>query len=188
MPIPKSVQSKIVGNAMKGAFATQENELKARIHVFSAKVYRSLVTEEQEKAMRKLPQGFFQSTRLINVNFLKANDGNWSNRINYILSFEQDVPRPAFLYDNFNIDCEAAKPFIKTVEALQAEKEGIDNKRKALREKITAVVSQARSVRRLVETWPDAAGFIPPDVLAPKKQLPTVLPEGLDEMLKQAKL
>ena len=189
MPIAKNLQESIVTKAMKGAFKTQEDELRERIQTFSAKVYRSLVTEDNEKLARKLPAGFVNMTRGFNVRLKKTNEtGNYNNSIWFTLLFANDVPQPACMYDGIYLDHETSKPFLKTADMLLVEQDGINNKRKALREKIKATVGQAKSVKQLLEMWPDAAEFIPADVLAPKKQLPMVLPEGLSEMLKQAKL
>lgn len=189
MALSQTVVSKIVFNAMKGAFNKNDQELNDKRKAFSLKVYRSLVSEENEKQARKLPTGYIYTARSVEVRVPLKQEPKWSCDYLYLtLIFEADMPIPAFLQYDFTMTPEQAKPFIQQAQMLESEAAGISAKREALRDKVRGIVEQASSIKRLLTIWPEAEAYVPTELLTPQKKLPVALPDSLISELKQAKL
>jgi len=180
--LTNQLRTEIIDSAMVGAFKKErEANKQARIDL-TGRVYRRLVTEEQEKAMKKFPPGFFHSGSGTRYIYIGADDSK-TNR--FTLDFGT-VSRmlPANCQHNFTvIDAKINQQADKITEM----DESIKNRTNELREKISQVVNSVGSVAKLLEVWPEAEPFIPVASAPVKSNLPAVIVKDLMAALMSAK-
>lgn len=183
--LTKALREKIIENAVRGAYQGEDDAIDCRRKAASLTLYRVVVTEEQEKLMKKLPHGFFNleegQTR---VHFLRDDGGR---KASFDADFGNGVRLPANCSGYSRIEVESSE-----TEALFEAIENADNalreKRSSLRTQVSSVVNSASSIPRLIEIWPEGKQFIPEWALVSfqNPNVPAVITSALNSLLAQA--
>lgn len=178
-----SIRKQIAENATADAFKDELDAVQARIHELSMSLYRALVTEEYLALMDQLPQNFFRHEQRLRVEFQQPTGCPLA--VN--LRFEHPVAIPADWYWVANGDSELLSLGVELYDLFEQER-GVIRKRNELKESIRANLEAFGTVKRLLQTWPEMAKFLPAGVSATSesRMLPVVLIDGLNKKLQEA--
>lgn len=179
-----TLRGEILAAAMKGAYDNVKAQIDDKMIEFSERVYRSLVTEEQERAMGRLPHGFFNLSDTKSARIYPS-DGTSSRRYTG-LKFKKERRLPAFCsgYNDVTINDDAIHAAYL---AIEKEYDALKEKREELRVQIAGVLESVNTVQKLLEVWPEAEPFIPEYVFVKKAALPALVTDALNDLLKQAR-
>jgi len=181
--LTQTIRKEILDAAMKNAYLADEKQIDDKMRDLSERIYYALVTPEQEKAMNKLPHGFFNLSSAKSARLRETSNGSYR----YIqLKFAKERRLPAFCSGYNDIDLTDRALYDAYIEIERQEK-ALGEKRQKLETEISAVLSSANTVQKLLDVWPEAKPFIPAYVFAPKAALPAIVTGKLNELLKQAR-
>lgn len=178
-----TIRNQILSAAMKGVYDNVQAQIDTKLVDLSERIYRTLVTEEQERMMNQLPHGFFNLSDAKSASIRASNGGSYRH---LDLKFKQDKRLPAFCsgYNNINISDDVL--YEETLELAKARRE-LNEMREKLRADITAVLNSANTVQKLLEVWPEAKSYIPDYVFTEKASLPAIITDKINEALALAK-
>lgn len=176
------LRANIIDNALVGAFKKErEANRQARIEI-TGDIYRTIVTEEQEKAMKKLPAGFFHTGSDFSHMYLGAEENGKSR---FTLSYGATGRLvPASHYSSYTVIDKKLRDRADKIEAMD---KSINERTDELRDKISQVVASVNTVAKLIEIWPEAEAFIPVASAPAKSNLPAVIVKDLMAALMSAK-
>lgn len=179
--LTKVIRDQIIAAASKDLFTEERDALNKRGNVLADAVFdKHVATPAQYAAMKKLPNGFFNTTGIVRCRLTETNDPD-AYVVRTDLELSQDRLVPAFI-SNYN------SPTFVDPDAY-AEFQAIENARGALEQRCGEIISQigqvvfsANTTKRLLEIWPEGAKFIPAEA-APTSGVPMVLVSGLNAAL-----
>ncbi|MDY7537557.1 Nmad5 family putative nucleotide modification protein [Undibacterium sp. 5I1] len=185
--ITKELFATIVSNAIKGAYQSEFDEITKRQKEITLKVYRLLVTEEQEKAMKKLPHGFFNVTSGRQGIYVSAGRGDDARRTKFSAHFGDGCRMPANS-SGFNSINVTSDEIYKEFEQLKQDESEVRSKVALLEEKVKAIVGSVFTVKKLILVWPEGKVFIPEEALVDRSEnLPALIVDGLNNLLMSAR-
>jgi len=159
-----SLKSKIhtaIENKIRGQ---KFDRLKRKEEILAEVIYNAVVPEQQQIIMGSLPENHYKMTDHILVdNYAAFNAGYFqANR----LSFKEGITKkcPEFMKNKIkDSDFPALRPLMYQLEDLgNSWKELRDTLQKA-RFETQKIMSRVRTVKRLLEEWPECREFIPTD-------------------------
>lgn len=186
--LTNALRDDIRSNALKGALEVERADLRKRLQAIGDAVYRLLVTEEQEKQMKKLPTGFF--TTGDGLHFTPYHDavsmgGAGGRRKDFPLSTDRRMPQ---FFAAYTLPVIVGSELMKEIEAVEKENIRLIDLKDTLKANINGVLNSVGTVARLLIVWPEVAKFLPAYATNPKlTNLPAVMVDELNAMLSAAK-
>lgn len=187
--LSNDLRKEIIDNAMKGAYEEDKKKCDEAARKLADQVYRSFVTAEQEDVMKSLPHGFFNTKEGVRVAFYidLEDERQFRGCISHTLCFSDQKRIPANLsYGHVTV---TNAELYKQAAQLQKMRIEIENKEDYLYEQLKRLLLSAKTVKKLIEIWPEGKGFIPEEALnpAPTSDLPAVIVANVTSLLMQAK-
>jgi hypothetical protein len=186
--ITKELHTMIVNAAINGAYQSERDEVTAMRKEATEVVYRTFVSEEQEKIMKKMPSGFFNVLDGGHSLYIRNDDGSrGAHRTLLMLHFGTGRRVPAF-FPMAHSTLNSTKALI-AFEAIEDTSDAINLKVNELRLQVSNTVSSASTMAKLLMIWPESKAFIPPWALSEKHKetLPAVIIDGLNNLLALAR-
>lgn len=169
----REVSNRVANNAVKKRIEVRRK----REHDFAVKIINSLVTEEQWEKMRELPERFFPLTDHIFASF----DGHYTRVL-----LQEQMRVPVFLTYGAVLSTEGDHPLSKENRKIRLDEHKIEEDRRDVRNTTAAFMRNFRTVKALVEAWPEIQGYLPKLEEAPKN-LPAVQVDHVKEKIACAK-
>lgn len=134
-------------------------------------IYARLISPKTEECMGLMPQEFFM---LDNDLALK-----WGNQT-FDIKISKGRRMPARSYVHFS----ATKAEYDKYQELLERRNALREQAKALEHQISGVFAAAGTWKKLLAAWPEAKEFIIPYMETPLNNLPAVIPQELNKVLK----
>lgn len=182
--LTQTLREQIEQVATKGAYDALQKEIDAKRVALSERIYRSVVSEEQERIMKRLPAGFFNVASARQATVRPANGQKY---LHLDLKFTNERRLPAFCsgYNRLEIHNDE---LYEAADSIKNDEAALSQKRDELTQQVRNVLNSANTVQKLLEIWPESESFIPKEVFAAKASLPAIVTGKLNELLQQAKV
>lgn len=195
--LTKEIRAEIVARVIRETFAQRESELKKAVTAFADRAYEKLIPEQFLAVAGSLPAEYFLHTSTINLERVWKREKSdqivtmdnptdsltpESQRINkhngdFTMSGKR--PFPHALVDNWNYrgkfrleDGDIAKSLIKEHDGLDKVAVAIASEKKAMRDRLNALLGSIRTIKTLIDVAPELKPFIPSDAMEVRAPMP----------------
>lgn len=150
--LTNEMRSRIAKAVLEHRFGPEEKEIELDRKKLGSLVYDTLYDKFTQGLMAELPEGWLPTQCADHVYFA----GQW-------VSVEFGEPR-RFLYEEFNTSPKfgADDPVSKLFESIESRKYKLREARGEASAKVNGLLSEATTVKKLLEIWPEVEPFIPP--------------------------
>lgn len=172
MKLNKTNREEIINAAIRETFKLALADLENARTTLADAVYEHAFGE-YEKLARKLPKGWLEETSRITI---KCSGFSWRGGYENAgrpeeASNEMKMSKPRLMPRNVNDAFTVANDHLaleqaQTVATMHVK---LYDAKKALREKLTALVYSVTSTEKLREAWPEGARFLPDDAIKPNR-------------------
>jgi hypothetical protein len=164
-------------------FTGRRERLQRNREAFGLKVYRGIVSADEEMTMRNLGARFVpRGTSFAVILQDKADGGR-----NYeALSLSSERPIPGCLAGRGATETIVDAGLVEELHGLAMEEASIRRDREAMEGKLRSLLGSCSTVKRLKETWPEGARWYESlDRPVVKAALPAVIPQEVNRMIAQ---
>jgi hypothetical protein len=145
--LTKEMRFKISSELINNRFDSEEEKLKIEEDQFARDVYEDLFTKNEIEILNGLPDDWFPKTSHLKVSF-----GDSYCYVNFLgqvkVPYKYEYNRCAKIYDGIHV-------FSKRYETLKDKKEKIVGEKKQLKNSIKSILDSVRTVKKLLEVWPE---------------------------------
>lgn len=172
----------IVRRAVADTLAKRKAALERREHALFDRLLRNYLGKHRA-AFQSLPPRFCQST-----NYVATNAGGLTIRVHRA----DAVPAPERFGNGYSIPAEltfeAGTRMCRDLQKMAEQREDLKSDERALEREIAAVVNRFTTLRKLLETWPQARPYVPEALLQDTKaNLPAVPVDQLNARMAAAR-
>lgn len=171
------LRSKIIENAMKGAFEVEMSEAKRDLVKIGQQAYDEVITPEKLAIMKRLGEGFFGSRDTIRF--------DCEGRGSVILRFPEQMLAP-FSCAAWGSALSVSEAVMGKLLAAERRVDSIQRQFGELSSKVRGIVASVRTTGGLIEVWPESVAFIP-EVINRSANLPSAIVSDVSRALNLAK-
>jgi hypothetical protein len=168
MKLTATMRDTIVQHIRETAYGTEIAEVDARLSEVGGRIYRYLIAEEEEEAMRRLPRQFFRWDHEVAV-YYRMRDDRYDSAVRLMVP---DRPLPAFLFDGVRVSAsgdDALDALGDEVIALLEQRDSLVACRSVLAKETHAFLQRFGSLQQLRNEAPNLAKLIPDRLLRNEK-------------------
>lgn len=204
--LTEEIRSKTIRRMLLALFKERFAELQRDVKALTLETYRQVIGEQNLALMKKLPKDYFQQNNAFSVRIDKGDGNSPRNMENVVLHFlnpngvvisygwrieiDETVPQPTFMSHN-GLYLRHSEPgerkLVQKWIAIEKRSNELVKETKALSDSTYQVLRSVTTVKKLIEVWPDAKDYLPPEVFEEDKALPAVVIGDLLTMIKMAK-
>jgi hypothetical protein len=149
--LTKEIRLKIQNRLIEHAFSEQVKEWHKQEAELGDKIYRDLYPEGLRRKIAALPEGIVATTNYLQVAF-----GGQVDRV----GLSKDRRIGANHIRGTVLNYSTSHEFSKTHLDLEAAAESLRNRKDRARSEIRAVLASVRTLKQLLEVWPEAKPFV----------------------------
>jgi len=181
-----TMRQRAIWNVLNTTFNDRIEALRARETDLGDRVYRRFMGDH-EAAMYSLPAGYFLERESTHIEIAKSDDRDATQR--FRLAFSKSRRVPATFFDNWvQYTLKKDDPLVPLLLSLDRDKSELAKEKDALEQKITPVLNSVTTVPKLLEVWPEAKDYLPPEAFETNTAgVPAVLVSELNQAIATAK-
>lgn len=170
---------------IKDLFSAEDERLKKEAQALAEEIYGHVYPTPFRQAMMKFPQGAFDSSTYITVELQKS-DGSYINRVQLPLR----KPRRTYACHRYTaVTIREGEKFFERVRSVGDSRAALGRSKTLIERKLRDACRGRTTTKQLVEAWPEAAKYLPPDDRVEiSKNLPaTKAVEELEQLINKLK-
>jgi len=188
MRLSKQIKEEILGTAVNSIMKDRIDKRDKAWTNFADEIYRHAVGPNK-LPMAALPDGFLPKAKTVAF-YVETGDGLSSKRAELRMSEERRIPCSLLVAYGYTGASQftvcAGTTLQKKYELLKKESEQIGKDSRAIYVKIKGVLEACTTDKALIEAWPEATRYMPPEIKQ-HKALPAIAADGLNELIAKVK-